>query len=278
MSDLQKPLQPHRRSFMDRFSLARLAYRRRDVELAQAAHTDERLERTLREIGARGRLLADAVLGATDGIVTTFAVVAGAAGAYLSPRVVLIMGFANLFADGFSMSVGNYLGASSQREYGLHERKREIWEIENLPQAERKEIQRLYRRKGFEEPLLEQIVDTVTGDKERWADEMMREELGIQEESVAPLASGLVTFGAFFLAGLLPLLPYVAGLASSRLMAGAFPISVGMTVVSLFGVGVARRFMTRRSWWWSGLEILGMGGLAAAGAFAVGHFLQGSLG
>jgi VIT1/CCC1 family predicted Fe2+/Mn2+ transporter len=205
-------------------------------------------------------------------------VVAGAAGAYLSPRVVLIMGFANLLADGFSMSVGNYLGARSQQEYWLHERQREMWEIENLPEAEREEIHRLYRRKGFGEPMLGRIVETITGDKERWADEMMREELGIQEKSVAPLASGLTTFGAFFLAGLLPLVPYVAGLVSPGLMAGAFPISAGATLVALFGVGVARRFLTRRPWWRSGLEILGMGGLASVAAFAAGHLLQKMIG
>src|SRR5574341_1580990 len=98
----------------DRFSLARAAYRLRDVEMSEAAHGLEHLDHSLRERGTRGQHLADAVLGATDGIVTTFAVVAGAAGASLSPGVLLIMGFANLVADGFSMAVSNYLGARSQ--------------------------------------------------------------------------------------------------------------------------------------------------------------------
>lgn len=274
MSNLQEPLRRRHPPFRDRFSLARRAYRRRDLGMAEAAHTDERLERMLREHGTRGRLLADGVLGATDGIVTTFAVAAGAAGAHLSPKVVLIMGFANLVADGFSMSVGNYIGARSQQEYWLHEREREMWEIENLPQAERREVERLYRRKGFAAPLLEQIVDQVTGNKERWADEMMREELGVYEASVAPLASGLVTFGAFCLGGILPLLPYIFGSLLPAATASAFPVSAGMTLAALFAVGVARRFLTRRPWWRSGLSTLGVGGLAAAGAFGVGHLLR----
>ncbi len=262
-------------NFSDRFSLARLAYRRRDVGLAEAAHTHEHLENSLCESGRRGQHLADAVLGATDGIVTTFAVVAGAAGAHLSSGIVLIMGFANLLGDGFSMAVGNYLGARSQQDFWVEERQREIWEIEHIPQAEREEIHRLYRRKGFEGEILEQIVRTITSDKQRWLEEMMREELGIQEERIAPLISGLVTFVAFVIAGFLPLLSYVLAFFSRNLLPSAFPISLGLTAVALFSVGAARRFMTRRPWWLSGLEILGVGGLAAACAFVIGYLLRG---
>lgn len=265
-------------NFSDRFSLARLAYRRRDVGMAEAAHTQEHLEKFLSESGRRSQHLADAVLGATDGIITTFAVVAGALGADLSAGVVLIMGFANLLADGFSMAVGNYLGACSQQDYWVEERKREIWEIEHLPDAEREEIRRIYQRKGFNGETLGRIVETITADKQRWVDEMMREELGIQEERIAPLMSGLVTFGAFALAGFLPLLSYVVAFVSPSLTASAFPISLGLTVLALFAVGAARRFMTRRSWWKSGLEILGVGGSAAMCAYVVGALLRGLVG
>lgn len=262
-------------NFSDRFSLARLAYRLRNVPLAEAAHSREWLERPLRESSRRGQHLADGVLGATDGIVTTFAVVAGAAGAHLSPAIVLIMGFANLLADGFSMAVGNYLGTRSQQDYWREERARETWEIEHLPEAEREEVRRLYQHKGFEGETLERVVETITADKRRWVEEMMREELGIQEERVAPLASGAVTFMAFVLAGLLPILSYVVAFFMPSLSGSAFPLSVGITGVALFGVGAARRFMTRRPWWQSGLEVLGVGGLAAACAFVVGYLLQG---
>lgn len=262
----------------NRFSLARLAFHREDVEMAEAAHTHEHLENSLREDGRRSQFLADAVLGSTDGIVTTFAVVAGATGASLTAGIVLIMGFANLAADGFSMAVSNYLGARSQQDYWLRERMREIWEIEYLPEAEREEVRRLYRRKGFEGETLERIVATITQDKDRWVEEMMREELGIQEERIAPVASGLVTFGSFVVAGFLPLVSYLLGFFSSSLMAFAFPVSVGVTAIALFGVGVARRFMTFKPWWKSGLEILGVGGCAALCAFLVGYLLRGLTG
>ncbi len=248
------------------------------MECARAAHAHEHLENFLREDGTRSQHLADAVLGATDGIVTTFAVVAVAAGASLSPGIVLIMGFANLLADGLSMAIGNYLGARSQQEYWQEERAREIWEIEQLPEAEREEIRQIYRRKGFAGEQLEGIVRTLTADQERWVEEMMREELGIQEERIAPLMSGMVTFTAFMSAGFLPVFPYVLSFVSPPLVPSPFPLSVGVTAIALFSVGVMQRFMTRRPWWQSGLEFLGIGGVAAASAFYVGYFLRGLVG
>ena len=246
--------------------------------MAEVAHTHEHLENSLCESGRRSQYLADSVLGATDGIVTTFAVVAGAAGAYLSPGIVLIMGLANLLADGFSMAIGNYLGARSQKEYWHEERRRETWEMEHLPHAEEEEIRRIYRRKGLEGETLERVVEAVTADEKRWLDEMMREELGIHEERIAPLASGVVTFAAFALSGFLPLLSYVLVYLSPSLISSAFSISVGLTAVGLFAVGSVRCLMTQRPWWKSGFEILAVGGFAALCAFIVGYLLRGLVG
>jgi vacuolar iron transporter family protein len=58
--------------------------------------------------------LGEFVYGAIDGVVTTFAVVAGATGANLSPTIILILGFANLFADGFSMAMSNFLSTKTK--------------------------------------------------------------------------------------------------------------------------------------------------------------------
>jgi len=60
--------------------------------------------------------ISDAVFGASDGLITTFAVVAGVAGAQLAPSIVIILGLANLLADGVSMAAGNYLGEKSEAE------------------------------------------------------------------------------------------------------------------------------------------------------------------
>jgi VIT1/CCC1 family predicted Fe2+/Mn2+ transporter len=266
-----------KRRLFNRFSLARSAFRRRNVELARAAHSWEHLITTPIDEGLSSQHLADAVLGATDGIVTTFAVVAGAAGASLSPGIVLVMGFANLVADGFSMSVGNYLGGRSQQDFWVKERAREMWEIENLPQAEQEEIKQIYSHKGFTGEILTRIVAHLTADKQRWADEMMRAELGVQEEKVAPLRSGAVTFVAFVLAGLIPLMSHILAFWVPSFQPIAFPLSIGLTAAALFFTGAARCMITSQSWWRGGVEILTTGGIAATFAFAVGYALRGLL-
>ncbi len=270
-------LASRKRRLFNRFSLARAAFRLRNVQLAREAHSWEHLITTPIDEGLSSQHLADAVLGATDGIVTTFAVVAGAAGAHLSPGIVLVMGFANLVADGFSMSVGNYLGGRSQQDFWIKERAREMWEIENLPQAEEEEIKLIYSHKGFTGETLARIVAHITADKQRWADEMMRAELGVQEDKVAPFRSGAVTFVAFVLTGLIPLISHILAFWMPSFQAIAFSLSIGLTAAALFFTGAARCMITSQTWWKGGLEILTTGGVAAAFAFAVGYLLRGLL-
>ena len=141
--------------------------------------------------------LSEFVYGGIDGSVTTFAVVAGSAGANLDSSVIIILGFANLIADGFAMSVGSYLSAKTEKENFIRNQKKEYWEVENLPDAERQEIREIYAAKGFEGDLLDQVVDTITADKDRWVDVMMKEELEMSREARSPFQIGLVTFISF---------------------------------------------------------------------------------
>ena len=124
------------------------------------------------------------VYGAIDGAVTTFAVVAAVVGALLSPSIIVILGFANLFADGFSMAIGNYLAVKTHNEYVARERKKEEWEIDNLIEEEKQEIRDIYINKGFKEELLEEVVRIITGRRKVWIDTMMREELGLIEDKI----------------------------------------------------------------------------------------------
>ena len=153
--------------------------------------------------------LREFVYGGIDGAVTTFAVVAGGFGANLDPGIIIILGFANLFADGFSMSVGAYLSAKSDKEnYKKHEAI-EYWEIENLPELERQEISDIYKAKGFDGDLLEKVVDQITSNKDLWVAEMMKDELNLMEETKSPFKIGLATFLSFLVVGFIPLLVYL---------------------------------------------------------------------
>ena len=222
--------------------------------------------------------LEDFVYGATDGAVTTFAVVAGVIGASLSPSIVLILGFANLFADGLSMAVGNYLAAKTRLEYIEKARRREEWEIDNLVEQEKQEIREIYTKKGFKEELLEEIVRIITSRRKVWVDTMMKEELGlIEDSSRRPLETALTTFVAFNLVGLIPLLPFVAMfIAGFALISSsdAFTYSVVLTGAAFFLIGGVKGKIVQKSLIRSGINTLLIGGIAASVAFVVGYLLN----
>ena len=123
--------------------------------------------------------LADAVLGSIDGCVTTFAVVAGAVGGGLPGNVIIILGVANLVADGFSMGASNYLGVKSQTDAVERKRQMEHRHIEVVPEGEREEIRQIFARKGYQGDTLERIVEVITNDERRWVETMLAEEHGL---------------------------------------------------------------------------------------------------
>ena len=157
--------------------------------------------------------LPDLVYGANDGIITTFAVVAGVEGAQLPAVVVLILGVANLLADGFSMGASDFLSIRSQSA------------------VERME------RKSVTEPFA--------------------------------LRHGVATFLAFVIAGSVPLLGVIFSVPAEF----RFQATVVLTLLTLFGVGAARTFVTRGRWWVDGLEMMTIGAIAAGVAYGVGALL-----
>lgn len=259
----------------DRMDESRSAFRSRDFAAVKRAHTREAISASMEQHQASGSYVGDFVYGAMDGSVTTFAVVSGVAGAALSPGIVVILGFANLFADGFSMAVGNYLSAKSRNEFIENERRRERWEVEHYPAGEVEEIRQIFRKKGFRGRGLEAVVKTITSDRKVWVETMMREELGIMEERNSPIRKGAATFVSFVSVGFVPLVPYVFSSLSARVAANAYIISVALTFTAVFLVGSAKIYVTGKNWLLSGLETLLIGGLAAGIAYGIGFLLRG---
>lgn len=219
-----------------------------------------------------GAYLADFVYGANDGIITTFAVVSGAVGAGLPPVVIIILGLANLVADGLSMGLSNVLSLRSRKSFETRERKREEYEIEHFPEEERREVEEVVEKWGIRGEHATMLVNDITADKKRWVDFMMREELNILEDkNDKPATHGLVTFVAFVIAGTLPLIPYLFGVSTDL----QFAVSIVATAVSLFIVGASRSVVTNQKWLRSGLEMLLVGGIAAIAAFGIGALVQG---
>jgi VIT1/CCC1 family predicted Fe2+/Mn2+ transporter len=243
-----------------------------ELERLRAEHTagaiDARLDANSQSY------LRDFVYGAIDGIVTTFAVVAGVAGAGLEDRVVVILGAANLFADGFSMAVSNLLGSRAERQQRARARLDEERQIRLLPEGEREEVRRIYAAKGLEGETLEAVVEAITADRELWLNTMITEELGFAPSERSPLRAAAMTFVAFLALGSLPLLIFAAQSALGVDIDAPFFWSAVLAGVAFFAVGTVKARFVEQAWWKAGLETLALGGVAAALAYAVGIVLQ----
>jgi vacuolar iron transporter family protein len=234
-------------------------------------HTHEAIARRLDQT-TNHSYLGDFILGAVDGAVTTFAIVAGATGAGLSNGVVLVLGLANVLADGLSMAAGNYLKARSDQQMLERYRRMEESHIDHIPEGEREEVRQIYRAKGFDGPTLEQIVQVISEDRQRWIDTMLTEEWGLPLKPPSPWRAGLATFAAFVLAGLVPLAPTIFSL--HREASASFATSSVLTGVTFFIIGFIRGKVVDRRPLAAGFETLFIGGTAAVAAFAVGRLLE----
>jgi vacuolar iron transporter family protein len=225
--------------------------------------------------GTKAKYLSDFVYGANDGIITTFAIVAGAVGAAFSSGIIIVLGLANLLADGISMGLSNYLALKSEKEYQAKQRKVEEDEVDRFPDLERDEVREILEKWAVPADVMPKVLDAITSDKKRWVDFMMREELHLLEDPTdSPMKHGFATFVAFLIAGAMPLIPYVFGVSVDLL----FPISIIATGISLFVVGSLRTLVTGVNWITSGLKMLGVGGLAAVAAYGVGYIVRVGLG
>ena len=247
------------------------AYQRRDPEASKRVHMAIADEEHRQE---QGRFIKSVIYGGLDGIITTFAVVAGVAGASLQPAIVLILGFANLIADGISMAIGDYLSTRAEQEYEASERKREEWEVDNYPEGEMTEMVELYESKGLSKIEAKKIVGILSKNRKAWIDIMMVEELGIVSSDESPLKNALATFLSFAIFGFIPLLTYVLGNFIPLLRARSFLFAGVLTGLTLFVLGALKTALTTRSWLRSGLEMLLVGGAAAAAAYGIGYVLS----
>ncbi len=238
-------------------------------------HTIDAIAKRLNSPNDHG-MLGDFVLGAVDGTITTFAIVSGVAGAGLSAGIALVLGLANVLADGFSMAVGNYLKARSDRQMVDRYRAIEEKHIRREPEGEQEEIRQIFAGKGFEGSVLEEVVHVITADRRRWVDTMLTEEWGLQVSPPSPFRVGLVTFLAFVAAGFIPLAPLFW--SSSLGPTNTFIASACATACAFAGIGAVRGRVTNQSILYGAIETLGVGGLAAILAYIVGDLLKGYTG
>jgi VIT1/CCC1 family predicted Fe2+/Mn2+ transporter len=186
--------------------------------------------------------------------------------------VVIILGLANLVADGISMGIGNFLSLRSERDHYQKVAEEERREIAEDPKVEREEIREIYAQKGFTGEELEHIVERITSNREVWVQTMMCEEHGLTTEGTElPALHGSMTFLSFLIFGAIPLLPYFFALPS----AARFHVAVSTTAVALALLGSLRSWVTKQRPIRGALEILVLGAVAAAAAYIVGVLLRG---
>ena len=218
--------------------------------------------------GPKHNYLRDWIYGGIDGSVTTFAVVTGVVGAQLSPVVILILGFANLLADGFSMAASNFLATRSEYDDMKHIEAIEQRHIDLDPEGEREEVRQIFASKGFEGDDLQRVVGLITADRFRWVRTMLTEEYGLPQETRSPWLAGASTFSAFMICGLVPLVPFLTDVSRPLL------VSTLLTGVVFFAIGSVKSRWSTSSWWRSGLSTLIVGGAAATLAYVVGIVLR----
>lgn len=237
------------------------------LKLMEHEHSPDAIRERL-ETGPTHNYLRDWIYGGIDGAVTTLAVVTGVAGAELSNWIILALGFANLFADGFSMAASNYLGTKAEHDDWRRLEQIENRHIELAPEGEREEVKQIFARKGFEGNDLQRIVELVTADRERWVQTMLTDEYGLPHSVRSPWIAALCTFTAFLICGLVPLLPY---LFRTEYSLGVSAILTGIVFVS---IGSIKSKWSTSSWWHSGLTTLLVGATAALLAYFAGVIVK----
>lgn len=221
--------------------------------------------------------LREIVYGGNDGIVTTFAVVAGFAGAQKDPLTsavpvvsVLLFGLANLFADAFSMSLGSFLSLRADQDMYKGEKAKEQHEILHEPESEFQETIEILRRKQFSEKDATTLAVIYRSNPRYWTEFMMKDELEMTDpENENPVYVALFTFVSFIIFGGIPLVPFIAYPGNNN-----FSASIAFTALALLLLGLLRAFISKQKPLRGVMETLLVGGLSASVAYFVGTFFR----
>ncbi len=233
----------------------------------QHSHDRASILRRLRS-NKKQSYIKDAVFGGIDGTVTTFAVVAGVVGAGLSNKTIIILGIANLLADGFSMAVGNYMGTKTENQEVQLLEEFETQQVRKDPDSEKEEVRLILKEEGFTGDLLEKNLEFYTKDEKSWVKYMVLHEYGKTLEFRSGIKAGVITFLSFALCGSLPLLSYFFTFDRpflwSSLLAG----------ISFIIVGSLKSYWTVEKYWVSAAKTLLAGTLASVIAYYAGYLID----
>lgn len=221
-----------------------------------------------------GNALRAAVLGANDGLVSNMSLVMGIAGAAAENNTILLTGLAGLLAGAISMALGEWLSVQSSRELFIKQIALEAEELASSPEHEEMELALIYQAKGMEKSKAAEMAQKIMADKDTALDTLVREELGIDKAELGGSAweAAITSFFLFAIGAIIPVMPFFFTNGNE-----AIYISIGLSVLGLFGIGSATSLFTGRPVWFSGLRQVLFGLTAAAITFGVGHLIGVSL-
>jgi VIT1/CCC1 family predicted Fe2+/Mn2+ transporter len=212
----------------------------------------------------------DIVIGMSDGLTVPFALAAGLSGAIDSTRVVITAGLAEIAAGSIAMGLGGYLAARTDAEHYVAERAREKRETIEIPDEEIREVVELLEKYGLSSDAAQSAAQSLSKDRKRWVDFMMKFELGLEEPDPSRARTSAITIAASYVAGgLVPLSPYFFVHSNSA----ALVVSAGLTLVALFLFGLVKGRFTVKRPMRSAWQTLVVGGLAAGAAFAIAKLI-----
>jgi VIT1/CCC1 family predicted Fe2+/Mn2+ transporter len=208
----------------------------------------------------------DIVIGMSDGLTVPFALAAGLSGAITASGLIVTAGIAEIAAGSIAMGLGGYLAARGDAEHYASERRREGWEIKEIPETEAKEVVQLLEGYGLSPSEANSVVTGLRAKPEAWIDFMMRFELGLEApDPKRALVSAATIAGAYVVGGLVPLLPYMF-IAESRI---ALYWSAVVTLIALFLFGFLKGKATGMPALRSAGQTVLIGGIAATAAFVI---------
>ncbi len=215
-----------------------------------------------------GEWLRDLILGGQDGLVNVLGLVLGVATATQDMRIIIISGFAAMFAEGISMGAVAYTSSKAALEFYAREKKREEFEITHIPNVEKEEVKKIYYAKGFRGKQLEFIVHKITSNRKRWLNVMMEEELKLFKDGETPLRSGIIVGIAALIGAIFPLIAFFLFPVQTAIL-----LSVPFSLIILFIAGAVKGRFTKVVWWRSGLELALIGTGAAIAGYLIGSWL-----
>ena len=219
-----------------------------------------------------GGWLRPAVFGAMDGLVTNVSLISGVGGGGVSRNAILLTGLAGLAAGAFSMATGEFVSVSSQNELIAAEVSKEKSELENNPDAEARELAAVFRQRGVDPDLADQIARQVGRRPEEALRMHVQEELGVDHHELpSPYVAAGASLVTFAIGALIPLLPYLLGfdsLLAALLIAG---------VAAFIGGGMVAR-ITDRPFLRGAVRQLLLAAAAAGLTYAIGKAFQAAVG